>query len=110
VHPDGIDKINSAETTLLECSQFQFVAAVTGVPCRRICRPFFLVRKEQAALATPLVLFGLVIVSTLVLAAHRIPRPLISANFFHQPSPPLFLSVASSLGRVPGDRHAGFAR
>jgi len=83
VHPDGIDKINSGETTLLWKNVLSFNPLVrlpeflVGVFAGRL----FLSAKTRPALAAPLVLFGIAVVLALVLLADRIPRPLISAGF-----------------------------
>jgi len=83
VHPDGIDKINSGETTLLWKNILSFNPLLrlpeflVGVFAGRL----FLATRNNRRFATPLVVLGVLIVATIVLLADRIPRPLISAGF-----------------------------
>jgi peptidoglycan/LPS O-acetylase OafA/YrhL len=104
VHPDGMDKINSGETTLLWKNVLSFNPLLrlpeflVGVFAGRL----FLSAKNNRKLATPLVLLGAVMVVTLVLVADRIPRPLISAGFLS----PAFASIIYGLALRP--RWAGF--
>ena len=99
VHPDGIDKINSGETTLLWKNVLSFNPLLrlpeflVGV----FAGGLFLSAKNKRTLATPLVLFGLAVVFTLVLVAHRIPRPLISAGFLS----PAFAAIIYGLALRP---------
>jgi peptidoglycan/LPS O-acetylase OafA/YrhL len=103
-HPDGIDKINSGETTLFWKNVLSFNPLLrlpeflVGV----FAGGLFLSVKNKRALATPLVLFGLAVVMTLVLVANRIPRPLISAGFLS----PAFAAIIYGLALRP--RWAGF--
>jgi peptidoglycan/LPS O-acetylase OafA/YrhL len=100
VHPDGIDKINSTETTLLWKNVLSFNPLLrlpeflVGVFAGRL----FLSMKNRAAAGTPLVLFGVAAVSTLVLVAGRIPRPMISAGFLS----PAFAAIIYGLALRPG--------
>jgi peptidoglycan/LPS O-acetylase OafA/YrhL len=100
VHPDGIDKINSAETTLLWKNVLSFNPLLrlpeflVGVFAGRL----FLSVKSRPALATPLVLFGVAAVLTLVIVADRIPRPMISAGFLS----PAFAAIIYGLAMRPG--------
>jgi len=100
VHPDGIDKINSGETTLLWKNVLSFNPLVrlpeflVGVFAGRL----FLSAKTRPALAAPLVLFGIAVVLALVLLADRIPRPLISAGFLS----PSFSAIIYGLALRPG--------
>jgi peptidoglycan/LPS O-acetylase OafA/YrhL len=100
VHPDGIDKINSGETTLLWKNVLSFNPLVrlpeflVGVFSGRL----FLSAKTRPALAAPLVLFGIAVVLALVLLADRIPRPLISAGFLS----PSFAAIIYGLALRPG--------
>jgi peptidoglycan/LPS O-acetylase OafA/YrhL len=100
VHPDGIDKINSGETTLLWKNVLSFNPLVrlpeflVGVFAGRL----FLSAKTRPALAAPLVLFGIAVVLALVLLADRIPRPLISAGFLS----PSFAAIIYGLALRPG--------
>ena len=98
-HPDGIDKINSTETTLLWKNVLSFNPLLrlpeflVGLFAGRL----FLSVKNQPALGTPLVLFGVAAVSTLVLVADRIPRPMISAGFLS----PAFAAIIYGLALRP---------
>ena len=100
VHPDGIDKINSGETTLLWKNVLSFNPLVrlpeflVGVFAGRL----FLSAKTRPALAAPIVLFGIAVVLALVLLADRIPRPLISAGFLS----PSFAAIIYGLALRPG--------
>jgi len=99
VHPDGIDKINSGETTLLWKNVLSFNPLLrlpeflVGIFAGRL----FLSAKNKPALATPLVLFGVGVVLTLVLVADRIPRPMISAGFLS----PAFAAIIYGLALRP---------
>jgi peptidoglycan/LPS O-acetylase OafA/YrhL len=104
LHPDGIDKINSAETTLLWKNILSFNPLLrlpeflVGVFAGRL----FLSAKNNRKLATPLVVLGVAVVLTIVLVADRIPRPLISAGFLS----PAFAAIIYGLALRP--RWAGF--
>jgi peptidoglycan/LPS O-acetylase OafA/YrhL len=100
VHPDGIEKINSGETTLLWKNLLSFNPLLrlpeflVGVFAGRL----FLSAKNSPKLATPLVFLGVAMVTTLVLVADRIPRPLISAGFLS----PAFAAIIYGLALQPG--------
>lgn len=104
LHPDGIDRINSAETTLLWKNILSFNPLVrvpeflVGVFAGRL----FLSAKNNRKLGTPLVVLGVAVVLTIVLVADRIPRPLISAGFLS----PAFAAIIYGLALRP--RWAGF--
>jgi peptidoglycan/LPS O-acetylase OafA/YrhL len=99
LHPDGVDKINSGETTLLWKNILSFNPLVrlpeflVGVFAGRL----FLAAKNTRKLATPLVLVGVAIVLTLVLVADRIPRPMISAGILS----PAFAAIIYGLALRP---------
>lgn len=99
VHPDGIDKINSAETTLLWKNLQSFNPLLrlpeflVGVFAGRL----FLSSKNNRKLATSLVVLGVAVVITIVLVADRIPRPLISAGFLS----PAFAAIIYGLALRP---------
>jgi peptidoglycan/LPS O-acetylase OafA/YrhL len=114
VHPDGIDKINSGETTLLWKNVLSFNPLVrlpeflVGVFAGRL----FLSAKTRPALAAPLVLFGIAVVLALVLLADRIPRPVDfrRISFALVRSHYLWLGAASWLGQVLEGARPHFAR
>lgn len=99
VHPDGIDKINSGETTLLWKNILSFSPLVrlpeflVGV----FAGCLYLSAKNNRKLATPLVVSGVLVVVALVLLADRIPRPLISAGFLS----PAFAAIIYGLALRP---------
>lgn len=99
VHPDGIDKINSGETTLLWKNILSFSPLVrlpeflVGV----FAGCLYLSAKNNRKLATPLVVSGVLVVVVLVLLADRIPRPLISAGFLS----PAFAAIIYGLALRP---------
>lgn len=99
LHPDGIDKINSGETTLLWKNVLSFNPLLrlpeflVGVFAGRL----FLSVKNNRKLGTPLVVLGVAVVVTLVLVADRIPRPLISAGFLS----PAFAAIIYGLALRP---------
>jgi peptidoglycan/LPS O-acetylase OafA/YrhL len=99
VHPDGIDKINSGETTLLWKNILSFNPLLrlpeflVGMFAGRL---FGLARNDRR-LATPLVVLGTAVVAGLVLVADRIPSPLISAGILS----PAFASIIYGLAMRP---------
>ena len=99
LHPDGIDKINSGETTLLWKNILSFNPLLrlpeflVGVFAGRL----FLAAKNNQKLATPLVVLGVAVVSALVLVADRIPRPMISAGILS----PAFAAIIYGLALRP---------
>src|SRR5262249_54177843 len=82
-HPDGLDKINSGETTLFWKNILSFNPIVrlpefaTGVFAGRL----FLAGAGKKSLATPLILGGLLAFVAVVATATQIPNPLLSAGF-----------------------------
>ncbi len=99
LHPNGIDKINSGETTLLWKNILSFNPLLrlpeflVGVFAGRL----FLAAKNNQKLATPLVVLGVAVVSALVLVADRIPRPMISAGILS----PAFAAIIYGLALRP---------
>lgn len=81
-HPDGLDKINSGETTLFWKNVLSFNPLVrlpefaAGVFAGRL----FLRRNDQKSLATPLMICGLLAFACVVIFAHEIPNPILSAG------------------------------
>jgi peptidoglycan/LPS O-acetylase OafA/YrhL len=98
-HPDGVDKINSGETTLLWKNVLSFNPLVrlpeflVGVFAGRL----YLSAKNNRKWATPLVVSGVLAVVALTLLADRIPRPLISAGFLS----PAFAAIIYGLALRP---------
>ena len=82
-HPDGLDKINSGETTLFWKNILSFNPIVrlpefaAGVFSGRL----FLAGAGRKSLATPLILGGLLAFLAVVAIATQIPNPLLSAGF-----------------------------
>jgi peptidoglycan/LPS O-acetylase OafA/YrhL len=110
LHPDGIDKVSSGETTLLWKNVLSFNPLVrlpefvTGM----LAGQLFLARKGDAArggdavLALPLVAAGLLVLAILTALVGTIPSPLISAAFLS----PAFAAIIYGLALKPG--WAGF--
>jgi peptidoglycan/LPS O-acetylase OafA/YrhL len=99
LHPDGIDKINSGETTLLWKNILSFNPLVrlpeflVGMCAGRL----FCSARNNQRLATPLVVAGTVVVAGLILIADRIPNPLISAGILS----PAFATIIYGLALRP---------
>jgi peptidoglycan/LPS O-acetylase OafA/YrhL len=99
LHPDGIDKINSRETTLLWKNTLSFNPLLrlpeflVGMFAGRL----FLSGRTNRRLAAPLVVVGTVVVTALVLLADRIPSPLISAGILS----PAFATIIYGLALRP---------
>jgi peptidoglycan/LPS O-acetylase OafA/YrhL len=100
LHPDGIDKINSGETTLLWKNILSFNPLarlpefLVGVFAGRL---FLGARNDNRNLGTWLVLGGTAAAAAVVLLAERIPRPLISAGFLS----PAFAAIIYGLAMRP---------
>jgi peptidoglycan/LPS O-acetylase OafA/YrhL len=100
LHPDGIDKVNSGETTLLWKNVLSFNPLVrlpefvTGM----LAGQLFLARRDAAALALPLVVGGLLVLAILTVLVGKIPTPLISAGFLS----PAFAAIIYGLALEPG--------
>jgi peptidoglycan/LPS O-acetylase OafA/YrhL len=99
LHPDGIDKINSGETTLLWKNILSFNPLVrlpeflVGMFAGRL----FCSARNDRQLAAPLVVAGTAVVAGLVLIADRIPNPLISAGILS----PAFAAIIYGLALRP---------
>ncbi len=99
LHPDGIDKINSGETTLLWKNILSFNPLVrlpeflVGMFAGRL----FCSARNDRRLAAPLVVGGTVVVAGLILIVDRIPTPLISAGILS----PAFAAVIYGLALRP---------
>ena len=98
-HPDGIDKINSVETTLLwkNILSFNPLARLPELVVGLLAGQLFVTAKNNRRLATPLVLGGVLVVVLQVLLAGQIPRPLISAGFLS----PAFAAIIYGLALRP---------
>jgi peptidoglycan/LPS O-acetylase OafA/YrhL len=99
LHPDGIEKINSGETTLLwkNILSFNPLARLPEFLVGVFAGLLFLSARNNRRLATPLVVLGVFVVVALVLVADRIPRPLISAGFLS----PAFAAIIYGLALRP---------
>jgi peptidoglycan/LPS O-acetylase OafA/YrhL len=101
VHPDGADKVNSGETTLLWKNILSFNPMVrlpefiVGVLAGRLFVSAS--AKNNRRLATPLFLGGVLVVAAIALLAGEMPRPLISAGFLS----PAFAAVIYGLALRP---------
>jgi peptidoglycan/LPS O-acetylase OafA/YrhL len=99
LHPDGIDKINSGETTLLWKNILSFNPLLrlpeffVGMFAGRL---FWSARNNQR-LAAPLVAVGTVVLVGLILIADRIPNALISAGILS----PAFATIIYGLALRP---------
>jgi peptidoglycan/LPS O-acetylase OafA/YrhL len=100
LHPDGIDRISSGETTLLwkNILSFNPVARLPEFLVGVFAGRLFLSAKNKRKLATPLIVIGVLVVLALVLITDRIPRPMISAGFLS----PAFAAIIYGLALRPG--------
>jgi peptidoglycan/LPS O-acetylase OafA/YrhL len=98
-HPDGLDKINSGETTLFWKNVLSFHPLVrlpefaVGVFAGRL----FLLGAGRKSVATPLILGGLLAVICVVLFARQIPNPVISAGLLS----PAFAAIIYGAAQQP---------
>ncbi len=99
LHPDGIDKVSSGETTSLwkNILSFNPLARLPEFLVGVFAGRLFLSARNKRSLATPLVLLGILVVVAQVLVADRIPRPLISAGFLS----PAFAAIIYGLALRP---------
>jgi peptidoglycan/LPS O-acetylase OafA/YrhL len=99
LHPDGADKINSVETTLLwkNILSFNPLARLPEFLVGLFAGRLFLSAKNNRQLATPLIVVGVLVVVALVLLTDRIPRPMISAGFLS----PAFAAIIYGLALRP---------
>jgi peptidoglycan/LPS O-acetylase OafA/YrhL len=99
VHPDGADKINSGETTLLwkNILSFNPLARLPEFLVGVLAGRLYLSAKNKPRLGTPLILAGVLVVTAIVLVAADIPRPLISAGFLS----PAFAAIIYGLALRP---------
>jgi len=106
LHPDGVDKVNSEATDLFWKNMLSFNPVLRAPEFLvGICTgTLFLKTRRNPKLATPLAVAGLLVLATLTLVAHRLPRPLISPGFLS----PAF--AAAIYGIALGPRWASFLR
>jgi peptidoglycan/LPS O-acetylase OafA/YrhL len=99
VHPDGADKVNSPETTLLWKNVLSFnpVARLPEFLTGMLAGQIFLRVKVSGALALPLVLGGSLVVATLTVLVGTVPTPLISAGFLS----PAFAAIIFGIALRP---------
>ena len=99
LHPDGIDKVNSGETTLLWKNVLSFNPVVrlpeflTGM----LAGELFLRAQVSRTRALPLVLGGVLVIVTLTALVGTVPTPLISAGFLS----PAFAAIIFGLALQP---------
>ena len=99
VHPDGIDKINSGETTLFWKNVLSFnplVRLPEFVVGMLTCR-FFLARPGRDKFATPLIVGGLLSLAVVVLFVPKIPNPVVSAGLLS----PAFAAIIYGVAQQP---------
>jgi peptidoglycan/LPS O-acetylase OafA/YrhL len=96
LHPDGADKISSGATDLFWKNVLSFhpLVRVPEFLVGMCAGLLFLGAKNARRWATPLVVAGLVVLSTLTLLADRIPSPLISAGFLSPAFAALIYGIA----------------
>lgn len=101
LHPDGIDKVNSLETTLPWRNVLSYNPLVrlpefvTGM----LAGQLFLAGPGSSRLALPLVSIGLCVLVALTAMAGKIPNPLVSAGFLS----PAFAALIYGLAALPAD-------
>jgi len=98
-HPDGIDKINSGETTLLwkNILSFNPVARLPEFLVGMLAGELFLHGRVGRGAALPLVSGGLLILAVLTALVGKIPTPWISAGFLS----PAFAAIIFGLALRP---------
>ncbi|HWZ98715.1 MAG TPA: acyltransferase [Candidatus Dormibacteraeota bacterium] len=99
VHPDGIEKINSGETTLFWKNILSFnplVRLPEFVVGMLTCR-LFLARTGKTKFATPLILAGLLGVAAVILFADKIPNSIISTGLLS----PAFAAIIYGIAQQP---------
>ena len=101
VHPDGVDKVNSTETTLLWKNVLSFNPVVrlpefvTGMLAGQV---FLADRGNAGKQAPPLILIGLSVLGVLTGLVGKIPNPLISAGFLSPAFAAIIYGVAMRAG------------
>ena len=98
-HPDGIDKVNSQETTLLWKNVLSFnpVARLPEFVVGMLAGALFLRGKIGRGAALPLVMGGMLVLVILTVLVGAIPTPLISAGFLS----PAFAAIILGLALRP---------
>jgi len=99
VHPDGIDKIGSGETSLLwkNILSFNPLARLPEFMVGLFAGRLFLSGNNNRRLATPLILSGMAVVATVILLVGKIPNPLVSAGILS----PAFAAIIYGLALQP---------
>jgi peptidoglycan/LPS O-acetylase OafA/YrhL len=99
LHPDGIDKVNSGETTLLWKNVLSFnpVVRLPEFLIGMLAGELFLRAQVSRIRALPLVLGGVLVVVTLTALVGTVPTPLISAGFLS----PAFAAIIFGLALQP---------
>jgi peptidoglycan/LPS O-acetylase OafA/YrhL len=99
LHPDGIDKVNSGETTLLwkNILSFNPVVRLPEFLTGMLAGELFLRAQVSRTRALPLVLGGVLVVVTLTALVGVVPTPLISAGFLS----PAFAAIIFGLALQP---------
>lgn len=101
LHPDGIDKVNSLETTLPWRNVLSYNPLVrlpefvTGM----LAGQLFLAGRGGTRLALPLVSMGLCVLVALTAMVGKIPNPLVSAGFLS----PAFAALIYGLAALPAE-------
>ena len=99
LHPDGIDKVNSGETTLLWKNVLSFnpVVRLPEFLIGMLAGELFLRAQVSRIRALPLVLGGVLVIVTLTALVGTVPTPLISAGFLS----PAFAAIIFGLALQP---------
>ena len=99
LHPDGIDKVNSGETTLLwkNILSFNPVVRLPEFLTGMLAGELFLRARVSRAWALPAILGGVLVVITLTALVGKVPMPLISAGFLS----PAFAAIIFGLALRP---------
>jgi peptidoglycan/LPS O-acetylase OafA/YrhL len=99
LHPDGIDKINSPDTTLLwkNILSFNPLARLPEFLVGVFAGRLFLASRNNVKLAAPLIFGGVLVLGTMVVVAGKIPTTLISAGFLS----PAFAAIVYGLALQP---------
>jgi peptidoglycan/LPS O-acetylase OafA/YrhL len=99
LHPDGVDKVSSGETTLLwkNILSFNPVVRLPEFLTGMLAGQLFLRTRVPGSMALPLVLGGLLVLATLTMLVGKVPTPAISAGFLS----PAFAAIIFGLALRP---------
>jgi len=99
IHPDGLDKINSPETSLFWKNVLSFnpVVRLPEFMIGMLAGKLFLSGADQQKTATPLFLTGLSAFACVVVFANKIPNPVISAGLLS----PAFAAIIYGAAHQP---------